>query len=568
MLKIKTLTSLLLFFYSISVLSQFGKCGTKSIDSLNLQKQPHYGNNEFLNEVLNIDTHFHKNDTFLQTDIFHIPVKVWVFSDDNGDNQALSKEDVYELIQRVNEFHTNNNTKIQFYLKCAISFVNSSSSNLITSKSEFDNTLDSRGEPKSMNWFFVNDIDWVNSDGISVGGAAYYPWQNRRFKYAIETGGGISDWLVSSTVHEVGHNLGLAHTFDGRRGNQFYNGDVNSLVKQELVGRKHILITKKYFLGILISVSRRLVCEVNGDAICDTEANPRRLSGLNMVNCNYVGEFNNQGNRRKEKDLLNWEFTPQERNFMAYTPTTCRDQFTQGQIAVMRYNIVKYMYNFESSNYVPWFNRNIILTDGTIYENQIKSIYSSQKIITKNEGLSINSNGKANFLAQESITLNPGFHSKRGSSFNTKIKSIENCNLAGKTFLNNQSFNSYFKTNYTTNNINSLLKKNVNEESIEEDEIVVESIEIYNPNEVSKASEQTKVNFNIFPNPASKFLHFSSNKEVNYKIEISDLNSNIVEQFKSSNRNMKVDITKYPKGIYFAKIISKKYVNVFKIVIK
>ena len=293
--------------------AQILECGTSGIDSLTMVSMPYYGNGEFLEDVLSITNSSPSNPnsrfspSYSNNQVtFNLPVKVWVFHDDNGSNGALTDDEVHELLNRVNEFHANNNTNIRFYLKCAITHINNSSNNLITNKQDFDNTLDSRDEINTMDWFFVEDINWVNDDGISVGGAAYYPWQSRQFKYAIETEGSISNWLVGATVHEVGHNLGLAHTFDGRKGGQFYNGDVTQDTKQELVSRSAEVVVTKYFLGIRIGEERYTVCEVNGDAICDTEANPRDLSRpTNLSGCDYVGEINpTTGARQQERDLL------------------------------------------------------------------------------------------------------------------------------------------------------------------------------------------------------------------------------------------------------------------------
>ena len=68
-------------------------------------------------------------------------------------------------------------------------------------------------------------------------------------------------------------------------------------------------------------------------------------------------------------------------------------------------------------------------------------------------------------------------------------------------------------------------------------------------------SNLDKNNFKIHPNPATNFLHITTNKEqfLNKQISIYDIFGKIVKQLYIKNTNTIIDISKLEKGIYFIK---------------
>jgi len=93
---------------------------------------PHFGQNEVLYSILDITMKNYRGSTvgtYSDNIPFHVPVKIWLYRNDNGSKPALSESDAYMLFNEVNRHYAENNTGIQFYLKCGIEYVNSTKGN-------------------------------------------------------------------------------------------------------------------------------------------------------------------------------------------------------------------------------------------------------------------------------------------------------------------------------------------------------------------------------------------------------------------------------------------------------
>lgn len=103
--------------------------------------------------------------------------------------------------------------------------------------------------------------------------------------------------------HEIGHYFGLYHT----------HGKTNCGTTDELVDGSN--------------------CEIAGDDVCDTPADPNLL-GINCTssqvtaNCTYTGTA---------LDANGMPFDPDTRNIMSYSRDACQDRFSNGQYARMRF---------------------------------------------------------------------------------------------------------------------------------------------------------------------------------------------------------------------------------------
>ena len=106
---------------------------------------PHFGQNVILDDVLDI-TMRRQNDlkvssigTLADDFLFNIPIKIWVYRNDDGSHAALNENDVYSLLDSVNKRYAESNTSIQFYMKCGIEHVNSTQFNMnISNDNEFE----------------------------------------------------------------------------------------------------------------------------------------------------------------------------------------------------------------------------------------------------------------------------------------------------------------------------------------------------------------------------------------------------------------------------------------------
>jgi hypothetical protein len=379
---------------------------------------PHYGQNAVLDSILAITMPNRFQGTVLQrssvdSDIsFYIPVKIWVYHNDNGSNAALNISDVNDLFNGVNTHFFNNNTGIQFYLKCEIEHVYSTKYNTIDNDNEYLEMISIYRDSQALNWHLIRstNTDWM--------GRARFPWYDYNFAFAIEYQGVLINDDILTTVHEIGHTLGLLHTHENTRCSGNYNGDASNCC-QESVSRSRTQ-------GALCNIGTwgKKKCEVNGDALCDTDAAPntesnRRITVDNSTNCNYIGGGTD-----------NWgdAWIPPTKNFMSYiSSVTCRNEFTWGQIGVMHACIVLYMgtgiYPYPGID--PWYNLNSISLNGVVSSGVNKSYIAPQTIEVANESqYTINSNANINLRAGESIILYSGFHAKSGSSFTAKVGDI------------------------------------------------------------------------------------------------------------------------------------------------
>ncbi|MEL6674659.1 MAG: T9SS type A sorting domain-containing protein [Bacteroidota bacterium] len=144
--------------------------------------------------------------------------------------------------------------------------------------------------PGTFNIYFVGSMP-------GLCGYTYLPGGPDIMMMSIQTGG--CGPLAGTVAHEVGHYLGLYHTF----------GKGNSPDFQERVDGSN--------------------CATAGDDLCDTPADPGDLrQGLVNGACEYIGNITDSNG-----DL----YAPDPSNIMAYSPGDCQDKFSPGQHNRMRF---------------------------------------------------------------------------------------------------------------------------------------------------------------------------------------------------------------------------------------
>lgn len=156
------------------------------------------------------------------------------------------------------------------------------------------------------------------------------------------------DLQISNILaHEMGHTLGLLHTHHpGRLPSVVTNPDnatISNGCYQESVSR----VSRNYWYNGCSSTDNKLKCEVNGDFLSDTNADPNVRAGGSLSSpasgCTY-----SVTNSNSDYSVDNWgaAWTPPTTNIMSYSTIECRTSFTTSQIGVLWYysNLFKQAY--------------------------------------------------------------------------------------------------------------------------------------------------------------------------------------------------------------------------------
>lgn len=145
--------------------------------------------------------------------------------------------------------------------------------------------------PNTINVYFVEDLQVNVNFGLC--GYAQFPWiGDVKSRYIMMNQACSTDGATLS--HELGHFYGLFHTHETFRGREYVDGSN---------------------------------CETAGDQICDTPADPNLSLPNAMSGCLYVGRYT---------DPKGELYGPSVSNLMAYSPSPCQRNFTEGQRKVMR----------------------------------------------------------------------------------------------------------------------------------------------------------------------------------------------------------------------------------------
>ncbi len=305
---------LLIFVFTILCASSKGQdghfhnCGSSHINEALLRDKAIEKKQQELDQLWSI---YQKDDKRLAPPPYTLPVVVHIIHNNGPEN--ISNTLVNQAIQDLNDAFSNNgyynqmtgvDTRIQFCL--AQRDPNGLITNGITRTASALTTVNmntqdialknlSRWDPTQyINIWIVNEI--CSNSSCSVAGYAYYPSAHGQLMDGIVLEYdfmGVSPANSSVLAHEMGHYLGLYHTFQG--------GCANNN------------------------------CAVDGDKVCDT---PPDASTANIpcgIAVNSCTTDVNSGFSVDQNDLIT--------NFMDYSSLTCYSDFTTGQRDRMHFSI-------------------------------------------------------------------------------------------------------------------------------------------------------------------------------------------------------------------------------------
>lgn len=357
MKKISSLLVILLFtgmnYLHAQVAQRSSHCSTPNLDSATAKALPYYGNNQVIENYL-IQNGYNSlpyisfpslpqartmSTTFLQPN-FLIPVNIYIYRNGANDpNSSITENQARNYVCEANEIFRNAGTAIQFYTnRVEFESNNFFNNEMSTDLHAYDLWSRKRYNPdpsKGINVHFVR----FNDGSPGVASLPQYSIPYSDYSLFVMThnapfGGQRTDIEITATLaHELGHTLGLLHTHHpGRFASAVLNsedGEGNGTIKngcyQESVSR----VKRNYWYDGCFGTDNKLKCEINGDFLCDTQADPRQ-SG-NVTDCTY--NLPASGDFREDNWGAIW--TPPTHNVMAYTESDCRTEFSRSQTGIM-----------------------------------------------------------------------------------------------------------------------------------------------------------------------------------------------------------------------------------------
>ena len=352
MKKISTLIISLICFVLITTAQD----DTPDLDSATAVSFPWYNNNQYLIDYLNNRGYYGGSQfrTSCPTARYLIPLKVHVYRNNAGNVISnLDQVAVETLISQVNALFLNTNSDIQFYIT-DIEFKNNESN-----RTGIDNFFETSFMFSSQRVAGALNLHLVRSSNFTGLGYAITPFipstqisniNSIKWSCYVETAGNNIPSIASTTAHELGHTLGLLHTHHPGRVISLAFNEENATISngcyQEMVSRSR---ENKFVQGCFATDGDKK-CEINGDFLCDTDADPgsgfeddgngvtlKEVTGINdNPSCSYQN-YNFGSDYNEDNDNDAW--TPPVHNLMSYSTFTCQNEFTPMQIGQMWYYI-------------------------------------------------------------------------------------------------------------------------------------------------------------------------------------------------------------------------------------
>ncbi|GAB3519135.1 zinc metalloprotease [Emticicia fontis] len=305
---------------------------------------------------------------------YTVKVYITVFADDNGGNRADTDARIAGYMQVMSNVFQSHNI---CFLMAGMKQVNNTdlnTQNVDTEESELAPYMESG---------FLNIFVHRSLPGYSG-----YAYAIPNTYLSIVGNLGVDAILA----HEMGHCLGLYHTFEP------WNDNNGNPTNKENVARSGNCEN----------------CTTAGDVLCDTPADDN--GGVNAL-CVYTGIG---------KDACNASYSPMTNNVMGYGNFACNDTFTAGQGDRMRTflttnNSLK-AFTLHDILYTPVFG-NVTISSGTGYTLARDLVYISDG----NSNLTVNGTAKQFYQAKK-VLVKSGTKFSPAASGKVSVKSNPYCN--------------------------------------------------------------------------------------------------------------------------------------------
>lgn len=545
----------------------------------------------YLEQLENMDSMpFMEGGMFKATSThYDIPIKAWIYRNNNGTGN-ISTGQVYQVVNYLNNLFATN-TNINFYLLCDIELVNNTA---YANNGElyFNDYVANNRVQGAINLHFVINGSWK--------GKATWPWNNPNFACAVETeysflGTTNIVQIANTTAHEIGHTLGLYHTHHpGRRENNFDLNEQCGDCYQEAVSR-----SKRQGIACVSTFDRKK-CEVNGDFLCDTQADPGLLYPLRIPQSYILSdcEFDDVS-----AGTDNWGDTwiPTVANIMDYAPYSCRSVFSPLQVAKM-YGFISDIginypaLNISGPNYLCSGNT---ATYSVPYQSGITFFWEMPYNMNLISGQGTNSvvvQSAGNYGGTIKVTPSCGNRTAKKTILNIQEPEIEGydqaCPLYTYTyttpFIANADYewtvtNGYVVSGQYTNQVQIALTQHSSQQTIIDLELTnVCNYSLYGqkivihgdpPPPAQQCFSQQEKNGDslgkqesfisdkdilLYPNPASTAINIIIPNEEKFSVTLLDITGhNLYKNDKGFQRHITLNVESYPEGMYIIHLVSK-----------
>lgn len=316
---------------------------------------------------------------------------------------SVSESQVFAAVRQLNKVYSDNPTDIQFYLDPCINYIDDHeiATTSFAPKDYWDtSTLPSTNDAIDLLLLPIdNGINGGRADGIAVGSrlvlSGFFP----------ETTTPLIETNVLS--HEIGHVLGLLHTFGPLQFNRTWRQTIccGSLTLNGPYGEPAGQAERMVIVGQNANGDNIYRCNVTGDNICDTQADPT----FSFTSCTQT--YQGQGcptSGSAAVDCVNedWNgdpYMPTSDNLMDYTSMDCLLLFTNDQMGMMSRTITDIPAINMTLHTIP----NALIISGTAIINTPVD-YSTDVIIPSGATLQVDPGGTLHFAPGTGIIVQPG----------------------------------------------------------------------------------------------------------------------------------------------------------------